>query len=89
MSWLDKLSGKKQQTETPPADREIPPDDPPNPPSGGTVVRTREKPAPTVAKPAGARIKECDEVAGNLQIKELLGRGASAIDCCCLTLIFF
>jgi len=70
MSWLDKvssrLSGNKQQPGTAAA--------PEAPGPGGTVVRAGGASPPTI-KRLRERIKAGDMVAGNLEIKQLLGRG--------------
>ena len=70
MNWLEKLGGKK----TPPDALASRPEQPSSPHAGGTVLRFAAKPAPTIAK-AGPRFEPNTEIAGNLQIKTLLGSG--------------
>lgn len=74
MKWIDKLRDKINRTDAPSRKDENQPGDQPDPQAGGTVVRAGGKPSPAAALP-GARFKPGDEVAGNLQIKSLLGRG--------------
>ena len=70
MNWLEKLGGKK----TPPDALASRPEQPPSPHAGGTVLRSAAKPASTIAK-TGPRFEPGTKVAGNLQIKSLLGSG--------------
>jgi WD40 repeat protein len=70
MNWLEKLGEKKRPPDAP-ASR---PEQPPSPHAGGTVLRSAAKPAATIAK-TGPRFEPNMEVAGNLQIKTLLGSG--------------
>ena len=70
MNWLEQLSGMKRQPNAPAAST----DQQPRPHVGGTVVRSAVKPALTITK-LGARFELGTEVAGNLQIKSLLGSG--------------
>lgn len=75
MNWLDKLTGKSKQKNGLGRLPEDAPSETPSRPSAGTVVRSGRRPDSTVAR-LGQQFQPNSEVAGNLEIKSLLGSGA-------------